>query len=791
MVARPHLLLALFTVFSVSFGTSALAQEAKPADPTAKPKINFQEHVQPIFREHCYTCHSADQSKGGLALDTFAATMKGGAGGEVVFAGDLDSSRLWALVAHLESPKMPPEQDKLPEAKLNAIKQWILEGALENAGSKVKVTKKPSMELKVSSGGSNKPVGAPAMPEGQLPEPVVVTKRPGAITAIATSPWAPLVAVSGQKQVLLYHAETFELLSVLPYPEGTPHVVKFSRNGSLLLVGGGRGGQAGKVVLFDVKTGKRVGEVGDELDVVLAADVNNDHTLVALGGPRKMIRIYSLEDGEVVAESRKHTDWIYSIEFSPDGVLLASSDRSGGLLVWESETGREFHNLIGHKAAITDVSWRIDSNVLASGSEDGTIKLWEMENGREIKSWPAHDNLGVLSVDFAPNGNLISTGRNKAVRHWAQDGKQLRSFDPFTDMGMEVAITFDNKRVVAGDLTGEVRVWNADDGKLLSKLLANPPTIAGLVDLEVANLASYEKAIVDTTAAKAAADQRLLAARAAVDAANKATEDVKRFESERAKFDQAVAQAQAKEKKATEVANKAKTDAATAQKAADEANKAAAAKAEALKQVKVKFDADKLVVEKAEKEAADLAKAAAAKTDALKALKAKPDADKAAVATAEKEATEATKQATAKADALKPIKAKFEADKALVAKAEKEAADSVKQAEPKVAAAKVAAGLITTTAAEQTKAAAERVAADKAKADMLAALDAAKKAIKPKAELDKMIASRGEIEKAANDAAAAVEAAKAQATATKSRLERAKQLKALQDKTRTAQASAK
>jgi hypothetical protein len=59
-------------------------------------------------------CHNQNEKKGGLALDNYAAVMEGGSSGEVVFAGDLDSSRLWALVNHDEEPYMPPNQDRSP-----------------------------------------------------------------------------------------------------------------------------------------------------------------------------------------------------------------------------------------------------------------------------------------------------------------------------------------------------------------------------------------------------------------------------------------------------------------------------------------------------------------------------------------------------------------------------------------------------------------------------------------------------------------------------------------------------
>ena len=115
------------------------------------------------------------------------------------------------------------------------------------------------------------------MPNGDLLlEPVVSSSRAGAVTAMAASPWAPLVAVASQKQVVLYHADTLAIEGILPFPEGFPYVIKFSRNGKLLLVGGGVGAKMGKVVLYDVITGKRLTEVGDELDAVLAADLSPD-----------------------------------------------------------------------------------------------------------------------------------------------------------------------------------------------------------------------------------------------------------------------------------------------------------------------------------------------------------------------------------------------------------------------------------------------------------------------------------------------------------------------------------
>jgi WD40 repeat protein len=442
----------------------------------ADAKVNYKDQVASIFQNRCNSCHNGDKQKGGLVLESYGGVMKGGGSGKVIEPGDSSGSRLFALVSHAEDPKMPPNQPKLPDAELETIKKWIEAGAPETSGSVV-ASNKSKLDFKLDPSAVGKPLGPPAMPEGVSTEPAVVGLRPNAITALAASPWAPLVAVSGHKQVVLYHTGSHRLVAVLPFPEGTVHCLKFTRDGGLLLAGGGRGGQSGRVVAWDVKTGKRLFEVGKEYDVVLAADISPDRSLVALGGPGKVLRVYGSGDGELIYEQKKHTEWVTAVEFSPDGVLLASGDRNGGLVVWEAQTGREFYDLRAHSASITDVSWRIDSNVLASSSEDTTVRLWEMQNGTHVKGWGAHGG-GASSVKFAKDGSLVTTGRDHVPKLWDQNGGLKRPFEGFPDLALRAVFTHDDVMIVAGDWSGEVRLFDARDAKRLGNLSANPALLA-------------------------------------------------------------------------------------------------------------------------------------------------------------------------------------------------------------------------------------------------------------------------------------------------------------------------
>jgi WD40 repeat protein len=438
--------------------------------------------VAAILRKHCVNCHNPDKATSDLNVTTYQALMAGGASGEPISPGSPDQSLLYRVVAHLDEPYMPPKQAKIPEADLAVIKRWIELGAPETTASAAKTAGR-QVELDLAAVTTGKPADV-VMPQGKLPETTLShTARPHPVTALAASPWAPLLAVAGHERVLLYHTETLELLGTLAFPERIPHVLKFSRNGAWLLAAGGRGAESGRVVIFDVATGQRVTEIGEELDSVLAADISADHKFVALGGSSKMIKIYDTATGQLKHRIKKHTDWVTAMEFSPDGGLLATGDRNGGAYVWEAQSGGIVFTLGDHKEAITGMSWRADSQMLATSSEDGRVILWFAEDGFPTRTINAQAVSGagnraklpgVLSVQYSRSGLLTTVGRDNTARVWKADGSQAAKLEGFTDLPTRTVFSHDGQRLFAGDFTGKIHVWDLKTSKPLGELSTNP-----------------------------------------------------------------------------------------------------------------------------------------------------------------------------------------------------------------------------------------------------------------------------------------------------------------------------
>ena len=468
--------------------TGIIFASSLPAWLIASPeKPNFQDDVMPIFEQSCNSCHNPDKAKGGLDLTSVNAILAGGSSGVVALSEEPEQSLLYLLPARLQEPFMPPRGDKIESSQLLILKNWISQGMLPTASGKPIKKKKTSVNLALGSFSMGKPEGPPPMPKSLNLEPYLVTERPFAPSAMATANWSPLIALAGQKQVLLFNSDNLQLSGVLPFEEGFVESLNFSRNGKLLIASGGRGGKSGLVVGWEVETGKRVMTVGEEQDSILTADISADQTLVAIGATNKLVKVFDLASNEVLYKIKKHSEWVTQVSFSPDGILLATGDRNGGIHIWEAKTGNPFYTLSGHQGEISDLSWRADGNILLSASEDGTLRTWEMINGKQVKSWTAHAD-GVLSAQIDLKSNIVSSGRDKTAKLWDGNGKAVRTISGFKDIVIESRLSHDGSKVIAADWLGNVSVWSSKEGKSLGSLNPNPPTISDRIKKEENNL---------------------------------------------------------------------------------------------------------------------------------------------------------------------------------------------------------------------------------------------------------------------------------------------------------------
>ncbi|MGP1382083.1 MAG: protein kinase domain-containing protein [Thainema sp.] len=123
----------------------------------------------------------------------------------------------------------------------------------------------------------------------------------------------------------------------------------------------------------------------------------------------------------------QNTQGITTLAVSPDGYTLVVGHTNGTLRIWDLKAGLLAHTFSrpilglgsGHRDRITGLSFDQTGNLLASSSTDGSIKLWDMRHWQQMASY-AGDNWGTTAI----------------------------------------ALSGDSTRLVSGNSTGEVRVFN-------------------------------------------------------------------------------------------------------------------------------------------------------------------------------------------------------------------------------------------------------------------------------------------------------------------------------------------
>ena len=88
----------------------------------------FETKIRPVLVEQCYKCHGPDKQKGDVRLDSRAAMLKASDDGPIASPGKPEESELIKSIRHLGDSKMPEKADKLPDAQIAALTEWVKMG---------------------------------------------------------------------------------------------------------------------------------------------------------------------------------------------------------------------------------------------------------------------------------------------------------------------------------------------------------------------------------------------------------------------------------------------------------------------------------------------------------------------------------------------------------------------------------------------------------------------------------------------------------------------------------------
>jgi WD40 repeat protein len=182
-----------------------------------------------------------------------------------------------------------------------------------------------------------------------------------------------------------------------------------------------------------------------------------------------------------------------SVDISENGKYLAIGIRGKHkTTVWSVKDKKLLYTLGWHKGDVLSVKFDREEKYLMTGGEDGRSYIWSMATGKMVSSLPPHADY-VLSCDFSKNCLWAATGSyDKSVTITNISSMDL-SYRKRVHRGAVTFLEFLAKqRLISGDKTGELAVWNYAKGKLEKRL---PGMIDMILDIAVNVEGNYMFAI--------------------------------------------------------------------------------------------------------------------------------------------------------------------------------------------------------------------------------------------------------------------------------------------------------
>ncbi len=161
---------------------------------------------------------------------------------------------------------------------------------------------------------------------------------------------------------------------------------------------------------------------------------------------------------------------LHSSDTSSDGRFVAFAAKREGAVIFHSKEKKLLYRFSRHEGEVESLKFAPKRDYLATGGQDGKTFLWSLTTGRMVASLPHHADF-VRAIDFSLNGQWIATGsydRKIFVTNISSlaQGVQLKAHGG----AINDLLFISGHRLLAGDKSGEIIVWDYYEGRLIKRL---------------------------------------------------------------------------------------------------------------------------------------------------------------------------------------------------------------------------------------------------------------------------------------------------------------------------------
>jgi len=225
--------------------------------------------------------------------------------------------------------------------------------------------------------------------------------------------------------------------------------------------------QDGRVLLYDVATGRTLREYGGHAGQVFAVSFNRDSSQIASGGDGGTVIIHDLISGfNVRSYTAPDAGTIFAIDYSPNNGVLAVAHESGEVILWSLRTHEMLSRIQAHEARVWDVEFVADGLRVVTASDDSTARVFDVLSGNELVVFDGHPQR-IHSVDIADGRGIVATagaGDNSIYLWDLATGETIRRIPGHADQVYDAQFTPNEQELVSVSQDATLRVWDVDSG---------------------------------------------------------------------------------------------------------------------------------------------------------------------------------------------------------------------------------------------------------------------------------------------------------------------------------------
>ena len=417
---------------------------------------SYVRDVRPILDKNCTGCHQPASKQSDLDLTTYAAFRAGGKRGLTFVAGSPEQSLVIQFITGALTPAMPFGQSPLAPGDVSIIREWIKAGAKDDSTSEVK------SEV----------------------ESEVTYHQPPVITALRFSPDGQMLAVSGNREVLLHRADGSGLLKRLPGRADRILSIAFSADGNLMIAGGGTPARFGEIQLWDPREGKLLRTAQATNDTVFGASLSPDASKVAVGCADNTVRAFDTATGRELYKVGTHENWVLATTFGVDSKRLVSVGRDRAAKLIDASAGQFLENVNQMHGELAAVARHPTADQIVIGGEDRIPYVYRMDRPYNMKVGEdaslirqlAPQDGAIFALDWARDGKRIAVGgAGPSVNIYdADSGSPLASCTGHAAGIYAVAFSPDSAHLATGGFDGRVRLYRSSDCTLEKSFVPVP-----------------------------------------------------------------------------------------------------------------------------------------------------------------------------------------------------------------------------------------------------------------------------------------------------------------------------